>query len=126
MSIRDDVKQLIEEAFTGTPLEGIKVVTSDRAIDRPTKPFLVVASRGWARFPAAPMTYLNAQLVVKIVSPNQDLDKAEAQLDDIVPEVMNALDRKATIAWTEATKSDWGDSLLSYELPITVITSKEV
>lgn len=125
MSIRADVAQLIRTALAGGPLADIKIVTSEREIGRIDRAAVLVKQQSIARLPAAPLSHRNVGLIATVISAHQDLDRAEDDLDVIVPDILDALDNQATLTWRGATKVGWGESNLAYDITLEVIADKE-
>lgn len=125
MSIRTDVAQLIREALADGPLADIKIVTSERDIGKIGRAAIIVKQQSIGRLPAAPLSHRNVGVIVTVISAHQDLDRAEDDLDVIVPDVLNALDNQAILTWSGAAKVGWGESNLAYDITLEVIADKE-
>lgn len=124
MTIRSDVATLITEALAGGPREDTKVVTSERELGQLDRSAVLVRGATLARTPGAPLSHRNVGLTVTIVSAHQDLDYAEDDLDELVPDILDALDHQSILTWTGARKVAYDDTHLAYDVDIDVITER--
>lgn len=76
---RDVLKELLEAEFPDW-----KVVTSQRALDVIDRPTILLKQDVIVPLPAAPQSHFNVSFYVTIADPHQDMDLAEAALDQNV------------------------------------------
>lgn len=76
--------------------------------------------------PEAPLGALRARVVLTVLSPHEDDEKAEAALDDDVIALIVALDPHDTIAWESARKiRDQKSDRLGWDITVTAVITKE-
>lgn len=92
-------------------------------IDRET---VIVKHGRIEKLPEAPIGHLRHEVILAVFVPNRDLAKAEARLDDVVVELLTAIDGHAQINWSEAEKVVTpGNQYPGWEVTMTVITTPE-
>lgn len=123
MSIRKDTATKFADDWKDIPaLAGVRVIATERELDDVTKPTALIRQKTIARTPEAPQSHRNIGLLVTFISSHTDLDKAADQLDAIVAAALDYLDLE--FRHEEATAVGYA-SRLAYDLPFTVIASKE-
>ena len=86
--------------------------------------FVMFKQSDITRHPQMPQGAHLIVFTVTIVSPYQDETVAEDDLDATVPVLLHALD-EARIAWTECTKTMFGDRL-SYDITLSVSSTPKL
>lgn len=124
MSARSEFAEALEAAWADIPaLAGVRVIATEREIDLPSTPTFIIRSKTIARSAEAPLSHRDIGLLGSLVSPHADLDKAQDQLDDLVDAVLDHLDTFCRHG--DATTAAWNDSRLAFDIPITILASKE-
>lgn len=104
-----------------------RFVSSEKAAGRFDRALVRVSQLGFSRATAAPMEILAVRFNLRVTSSKPDLDEAESQLNDLVPDVCFALEQIPNLLWTDASKvldADH-DERLAYDIPVTVYSRKE-
>lgn len=126
MSLRTDLVQYLTETLAATDgLDDIKVVGSVRQIGQLDGPVLIVKTDTYAKVAAAPIRNLGAEFTLVLVSPHQDLDRAEddleARLELLVPFLFNH-----GMSWQDATQTAYGEQNLAFDIRITSIYKRSI
>lgn len=98
--------------------EGSRWVDTQRNLDALDAVTVQWKQNRIARLPEAPIGAVRVEGTLTIISPRQDFDAAEAQLDDAVTDLCAAIDGLAGLAWTEATKVAVGEQHIGYDVSI--------
>lgn len=72
-----------------------------------------------------PQAWHTYDLALVIVSALQDAEAAEAELDDLLLDVLFAVEDTESLVWTTATRVTVDDSLHGYQVALTVHLTKE-
>jgi len=123
VSIRSDLAAALKPLLPAR----IKIVDTPRSIDglESNKPVIMLYRETLAKAPNAIGTYLNT-FVIWIISPGIDPVRAENTLDDLLDEVVVALDQVKWLNWTTAERSVFGDNQApAYKINLTIISDKE-
>lgn len=105
----------------------VKLVNVPRSLDgiETNKPVVLLYREKLAKAPNALGDYL-ATFALWVITPGIDPQRAEDALDDILDDVILALDSISFVQWTTAERSTFGDSQApAYRIDLTVITIKE-
>lgn len=123
MGVRNQLgDSLVTDWADLAPLDVVRVVVSERIQDRFTTPTLLVRIRSIDRNAAAPQSHRDYGLLLTLISDRENADAAADQLDPILVAVLDYLDPRYT--HEPATAVMYGNRL-AYDIPITVIASKE-
>ncbi|NYF29236.1 hypothetical protein [Microbacterium sp. JAI119] len=123
MSVRKDVEaQLGADWADIPPLAALRVIATERELDDITQPTALIRAKSYDRTPAAPQSHRNVGLLLTLISPHLDLDRAGDQLDDITTAALDYLDTR--FSHEQATAVGYG-ARLAFDIPLTVIASKE-
>lgn len=123
MSVRKATEAAIKADWAAIPaLAGVRVVATERELDDIQDPTALIRGKSIDRTPAAPLTHRNVGLLLTLISPHMDLDLAGDQLDEIAAAALDYLDPR--YSHEPATVVGYG-SRLAYDIPFTVIASKE-
>ena len=123
MSIRTDLADALRTDWASIPaLGGVRVVATERELDDVTVPTALIRQKTVTRTPQAPQSHRSIGILLTLISPHLDLDRAGDQLDDIVPAALDYLDPR--YGHEEATAVGYAKRL-AYDIPLTVIASKE-
>jgi hypothetical protein len=123
MSIRQDVADMLQDAWADIPeLAEVRVLATQRGIDELSKPTALITSRTLGRVPEAPNSdYFRTGLMLTLISPHADLDRAQDQLDEIAEAALKFL--QTFCVHEDATTVGWGDSRLAFDIPITIFAA---
>jgi hypothetical protein len=100
------------------------LVTSEKNLETMSKITVVLHQQRIAPLPAAPMGAHTVSIVAQIISPLDDRERAERQLDDPINAFVHVLDENG-FAWTSAEKVSTEDGHLAYDVTIDVTSTKE-
>lgn len=117
-------RQLLADKLTEL-LPTHKIVRAQRNVDTISKPTVVIKQQSIIPAPAAPLSHYQVTFVVTIVSAHADIEKAEDDLDELVPDLIRKLDSIGWLLFESAEKASYADSNLCYDLRIQTITAKE-
>ena len=105
----------------------VKLIDIPRSLDglEANKPVVMLYRERLAKAPNAIGDYL-ATFALWVITPGIDPKRAEDALDDILDDVILALDGITFVSWTTAERSTFGDAQApAYRIDLTVITSKD-
>lgn len=102
-----------------------RFITSEGMPDRIDVPTVTVRQYEIEKLPQAPTGAYRYNFTVQLLSPVTDTAKAEDQLDELLPELLLALDDIPYVLWTTATKTLVNDLYFAYGLTLSVLTTKE-
>jgi hypothetical protein len=128
MSVRKEIEQQLTTDWPGIPeLAKVRVIATERALDELEQPTALIRSRTIAKAPSAPNSHRNIGLLLTLISPHRDMDMAGDQLDDLAAAALDYLDTR--FLHDDAQVVGYGDpdrgGYLAYDIPITVLASKE-
>lgn len=118
MSVRKELETALTAAFPD-----IKVIATEKALGDITKPTLLIRGRSVTLTDGAPLSHRDVGLLLTLISPHLDLDRAADQLDDLVIQVLDWLDPR--YSHEPAAMVGWTTTRLAYDIPTTIIASKE-
>jgi hypothetical protein len=101
-----------------------KIVRSSVNLDRLAKPVVIIKQQSIERLSVANQGHHEIGFVLTIVSPLENLTKAEDQLDDSTNALIHALD-DGDVHWTRAEKVQYADKYLAYDVNLTLVSKKE-
>lgn len=103
-----------------------RVVASHEELGTLDRITVVVSVSRIARAAEAPMGAYDTTALVSLVSPIEgNHDKAEAQLEEAIGDLLVILERKLGTAWEPAELRIFRDRNLAWDIPVHVITSRE-
>lgn len=103
-------------------LSNLIVVATERSLDVVNKATALIRQKGVAKCPEAPLSHRNVSILLTIISGNTNADKAQDELDELVPAVLDYLDPKWPHGDAEAV--GWTGEKLAYDIPLTIRASK--
>jgi hypothetical protein len=122
--IRQQLSDAIKARMTDT--RRFRFVTDEKAVGRFSRPLIRTSQKGFTRIPEAPQSGVTVRFNIRVTSPLADLDEAEEQLNEIVPEVCYAIEGIPRSKWTDAEKVlDPDADRLAYDITVTVLSRKE-
>lgn len=122
MSIRSDLAAALKPLLPAR----IKIVDVPRSLDglEPNKPVIMLYRETVEKAPNSIGDYFN-QFVIWVVNPGVDIPRAENALDDLLDQVLVALDDITWLNWRNAERSVFGDQQApAYKINLTVVTNK--
>lgn len=124
MSVRHEVAALLEADWANIPtLASLRVIATERRLDEISTSTALIRSRTIGRAPAAPNSHRHVGLLLTLVSKHTDLDRAQDELDELVEAALDYLDTHCQ--HEDATTAGWNDNRLAYDIPLTILASKE-
>ncbi len=105
--------------------ENWKIVASERNIDTVDTTTVRLQQMFIRRAPGAPFGLHAIEFVATVASHYRDLEKAEDDLDDAMLAFTHALDEHPDIIFDEARKILSPESLMAYEVTLTLISQKD-
>lgn len=123
MSVRSDLANALKPLLPART----KIIDTPRSIDglEAKTPVVMVYRESLGKAPNAIGDYFNT-FALWIISPGVDPVRAENALDDLLDEVVVALDQISWLNWTTAERSVFGDAQApAYKVNLTVVTNKE-
>ena len=125
MSLRTDLAAYLQDVCQATTgLEDVRVVASVRDVGALSKPLLVVKTNALEKLPQAPRSQYVGSFTLTLVSPHQDIDAAEDDLEARLELLLPALFTFG-LNWESATQAAFTESLLCYDIAVTSIYKRE-
>jgi hypothetical protein len=125
MSLRTDLTLYLQEICTATTgLEDVRVMPSVRDVGALSKPVLIVKTNALEKLPQAPRSHFQGSFTLTLVSPHQDIDLAEDDLEARLEVLLPALFTFG-MNWESATQAAFTESLLCYDIAVTSIYKRE-
>lgn len=103
-------------------LAGLRVIAAERNVDI-TRPTAILRQKRIMRFPEAPKTHRQAEMLLTIVSDRDDFDSAADDLDGWVYPALDYFD--TSVRPPEDAEAVEYNKRLGYDISFTVIISKE-
>lgn len=122
MTIRADLAAALKPLLPSN----IKIVDVPRSLDgiETTRPVLMLYRERLEKAPNAIGDYFNT-FALWIISPNVDPSRAETQLDNMLDDVIPALDSVDWLNWNFAERSTFGDNQApAYKIELIVVANK--
>ena len=101
-----------------------RIVPAQRNVDFGNKVTLLVKQRSYVRLAQAPASHLTIEFVLTLVSKHQDIDRAEDELDELLPDLLPLLET-SKMRWESATKVEVDGNRLGYDIILHLVTPKE-
>jgi hypothetical protein len=122
VSLRKDLADTIRSDWASVPtLADFRVIATERELDDIQVPTALIRQRTIVRTPGLPLSHRDVGMILTLISPHTDLDRAADQLDEPVLAALDYLDQYQHEGATQVGYLD----RLAYDLPFTVITAKE-
>ncbi len=119
MSIRQQLTADLKKALP----KGYRLINHQDTVDALSGTLVVLKQQSVTKEPSAPQGTYRFSYVATVVTPNDDLSKAEDSLDDNLADVLFALDGLSYVLWTEAQKVNFNESYLAYDINLSVLTT---
>ncbi|WP_251439148.1 hypothetical protein [Microbacterium sp. USTB-Y] len=117
MSVRQQLADTLQAEFPS-----LRVIATERKLGDVREPTLLIRAQTIDLTAGAPLSHRDVGLLLTLISPHLDLDKAVDQLDDLALSLLDWLDPRYQ---HDPAKLVGYDARLAYDIPITIITSKE-
>lgn len=123
MSIRADFADMLTAAWADIPaLAGVRVIATERELDDIQTPTALIRLKTLARASYAPQSHRDVGVLLTLISPHIDADRAADELDDLTAAALDYLD--TTCRNEGASIVGYGDRLAA-DIPLTLTASKE-
>lgn len=118
-------RQAVIDAVAGLELDGVNVIGYARNIDPPTKPTVLVRVDLVEPYPGLPDR--NRYTFGLVLIPTRSgPGSADDELDDLLEDVLHALDNAPDLTWTRAERGTYQDTTYpAYEVTLSVPFKKE-
>lgn len=124
MTVRKAVEAELTAAWAEVPaLAKLRVIATERQMDDVQRATALIRQKSVGKTPEAPLSHRNVGLVLTLISGYLDADKAQDELDALLPAVLDYLDPR--YAHGDAEAVGWTGSRLAYDIPFTVRAKKE-
>lgn len=123
MSIRSELVAALKPLLPNS----VKFVDVPRGLDgiESSRPVVLLYRERIAKAPNAQGSYFNT-FALWVISPNVDPRRAEDQLDNMLDQVITALDGVSWLNWVNADRSVFGDNQApAYRVELQVISQKD-
>lgn len=117
MNVRQQLAADLQAAFPK-----LRVIATERKVAEVKTPTLLIRAQTLDVTAGAPLSHRDVGLLLTLISPHLDLDRAADQLDTLAPQILDWLDPR--YQHTAAQLVGYGDRL-AYDIPTTIIASKE-
>lgn len=115
--VRDELKKHVPAKW--------RIIPVQRIPDQITDVTVIIKHTRIERLKAAPLGKLENSLVVTIVTPHADIERAEDELDDAVIDLLGALDGHPGLGWSSAEKVSVDEVYLGWDINMTAITERK-
>lgn len=97
------------------------IVPVQRNVDTLSTTTVILKQQSIARLPEAPQGARVVEYLMTVAVPNQDTARGEAQLDDDVITLLDAIDQiGSALKWTTAQKVVLSDQFPAYDITLTI------
>jgi hypothetical protein len=124
MSARSALVEYLTTLVAATPeLEDVRVIPTTRTLGELSKPVLIVKTNSLSKIPAAPRAGFIGSFTLTLVSPHQDLDLAEDDLEARLEVLLPALFTWGLL-WESADQAQYDENRICYDIQTTSILNK--
>jgi hypothetical protein len=124
MSARREFEALLQTDWAEIPaLESFKVLATECDLEQVTEPTALIRQKSVSRSPNAPLNQRHVGVLLTLISPYEDFDRAADDLEDQLMAVLDYLGPR--FQHDEATQVSFGGTNLAFDIPITLIATKE-
>ena len=106
-------------------LPGYNIFPAPQSLDTITKPTLALIRTNVEKAPEAPLGFHMNTLSLWVICPITLANKSEDALDDLLEEVLEALDEVAVTRWSTAERSVWGDANPAYNISLQTLSNRK-
>lgn len=118
-------REFVKAALTEHLPSAWRVVTTEDGLDRLDRLTVKVTNQNVRRSDAAPMGAYDNTVLLTLISPNSDFAKAEGELEDALEVLIEVVEEHFGTAWEEASKVQYTDSYMAWDIPLHIITSRK-
>lgn len=123
MSVREEFGEGLRADWASVPqLATLDVRVTERALEEVKRPIALVRQKRVSRAPEAPQSHRKVELLLTLISPHINLDSAAEDLDQWVEAALDYLDPRYE---HDAAECVAYAQRLAYDIPITILASKE-
>lgn len=122
MSVRSELAALLKPLLPAS----VKIIDVPRSIDglEAKRPVVMLFRESREKAPNAMGDYIDT-FTMYVVTPGVDVRRSEDALDDILDQVLDALDTITWLNWTSAERSIFGDNQApAYKITLTLVYNK--
>jgi hypothetical protein len=120
VSVRSDLEAQFQADWADIPaLAPFRVVATERDLDDIKTPTALLRQKGIRRLSQAPLSHVGVRVLLCLISPHLDADRAAEQLDEAVPAALEYLRTRYRIE-DEAEMTGYGKRL-AYDITLHVI-----
>ncbi len=124
MSIRADLAAKLRNDWRTHPtLKRVRVVSTERGLGTITTPTVLIRQKSIGKAKEMPNSHWAVGMMLTVITRHTDPEKGASELDDIVPAALAYLDK--AFIHEDATAVGWGTDRLAYDIPTTVLATKE-
>lgn len=122
--VRHDFGQKLAAAWANIPaLAALDVVVTEKPLGDIRKPTALIRNKSVGPEPAAPQSHRRVGLLLTLVHPSADLDKAADELDAFTWATLDYLYKR--YVHDEAQTVAYGTRYIAVDIPVTVIAEKD-
>lgn len=122
MSFGTELADVIRDDWTEIPaLAGVRVIATERELDEIDVPTALLRVKSVGRSPAAPLSHRNVDVLVTLISPHLDADRATEELDVLLDAALDYFDTR--YKHDDAAAVGYSDRL-AFDIPISVMAAK--
>lgn len=115
---------VLAEAWADNPhLPDIDVIATERELDRLPRLTVQIRVNSIGKAPEVPLSHRLVRLDLVVISAHDDIDMATDELDEVVPVILNDLDKR--FPHDDAELARYGE-YMAYRIPIQTLASKEI
>jgi len=104
------------DALTGVLPNTWTIIDDERSLNAITRPTLLVSVRSFTPSDYAPLSKITVTLALMILSAHTDAKAAEDDLDELIVELLAAVNTLPNLTWSEANKVVHLDRYMGYEI----------
>jgi hypothetical protein len=123
VSVRKEVEALLSADWAEVEaLAGVRVIATERELDELESVTALLRTQSVSKAPSAPNSHRHVGLLLTLVHPSLDLDRAGDEMEDIVSAALDYLDPR--FLHDAASYVGYGDRL-AVDIPLTILASKD-
>lgn len=117
-----DLRQFVMDALAPLLPKKWKFVPVPRNLDTIDVPTLVLSLQSISRTASAPLGSRDVEYTLTIIEPKTDPLVAHMALDDLIVDLLGAIDDLPDLVWRTATAVTYGDTATNFAFDITLTT----
>lgn len=123
MNIAKELESLLTEDWADRPeFDGVRIIATERDLGDVQQTTALIRWKSVGPFPEAPKSHRSVGLLLTLISPHLDLDRAGDELATLTIAVLDYLDTR--YRHEDATAVAYANRL-AFDIPLTVIASKD-